>query len=333
MTTTRYNPPFEAIVKGNVLATHNPFRYVRTKATTWTNNDELFLKDYDTQFWRDSGEFQCIMLPQWEARFRILTENWGAFDGDSLKEALGDEMIAAHDIEFDDGFLVTSRWKASMTFTLRGDGMFGVWVDGASPDEVWGEDAFDDEVRVRLGNASNPTIFNNGFFFSFTHPFGDYNDTSTFTLKVNEVDDETKIQLLSIAEIAGVNTRPVDSTTENMPISIEDILDGERKIYDSGTSQITGLSWIVEGVYFSNPNSGSETWWVLTNGEIIEFYGSEAEADARAIREIARAKRDADWIDTDPTPDLDDETSTAALLALVGYFALIGIVALSIFRK
>ena len=141
-----------------------------------------------------------------------------------------------------------------MEFTLRGDGMLGIWVDGASVSNTWGEGSFAEKVEYRLGNRSNPTAFNNGFFFSFTHPFGDYEDQSTYTLKINEMDSDIMLEIIAVEERVGQATRPIEPDTEQGEVvDAYDIMQsGTYYPYSSGQDFETGFTWDVQLLNFQD---------------------------------------------------------------------------------
>jgi hypothetical protein len=292
-----YRPNFKNLVQSNVIGSSNPFRYVRiANEAHWETDDNLILEDLDWSF-KTSGEFQCIVKPDWDVRFRIRTENWGGFGG--VMDEMGEERAQAYNVVVDNPFLATGRWKSSLEFTLRGDGMLGVWVDGANASEVWGVGAFDDEVRYRLGGSPTPTIFNNGFFISFTHPYGEYTDRGTYTLKINDMDRDCMIEILAVEERKDVATRPVDDSSQHEPVSAYDILkDGTIYDYKSGEDSETGYTWVVQVLEYQG------SWWVVANGELINFYATRAEAENAAENYISEIKRRQEE-DDDVIPEFD----------------------------
>jgi len=289
-------PNFREIANGNVIASEMPFSYLDIGGNyEWLDNKRLQLNN-SFFAWNPSGHLELIMNRDWSARIRISTESYGAF-GDTIKDALGIDNVQAYNFDFSNPFVPTSRWKSSMTFSLRGSGMLGIWVDGHPTSEVWGEGAFDDEVRVRLGGSPTPTAFNNGFFISLTHPNKDYNNRQTFTLKINDVDNETMVEILEIEELEQVPTTPRGGQYSPEQISVEDLTG--RYIYAQGTSSITGRDWVIEIAQYEG------SWFVFKNGVDENFYSNEADAIQRAeslkqqaIKEADRTEEETDPVDT-----------------------------------
>ena len=292
-----YRPNFRSIVNGSVVGSNNPFRYIRRINTKWQSDDELILNDVDFNPFSDSGEFQCIVKPDWNVRFRILTEKWQGFG------EVADEMGSrtdAYNVEVDSPLLPTGRWKSSLEFTLRGDGMLGIWVDGDNPSNTWGEGSFSDEVEYRLGDRSNPTVLNNGFFISFTHPYGDYDDTGTYTLKINEVNKDIMVEIIAVEEITDIPTRPVEDDSEQEPVSATDVLrNGVVYNYATGEDIDTGFTWNVQLLNYQN------YWWVVSNGELVNFYSNRQEAEQAAESYISNARRRARGADDDPIENIE----------------------------
>lgn len=299
-----YRPNFKSIVEGNIVGSSNPLRYVRKGGEWyWQDDDMLILDDVDFDFRKSSGNFQMIVKPDWDMRIRLRTENWGGF-GQSILDAMGENRVNAYNVTVDNPIAPTSRWKSSMEFTLRGDGMLGIWVDGASPHEVWGTGAFDDEVRVRMPDTPKPTVLNNGFLISFTHPYGDYSDTSTYTLRINEMNDDIMVEVLAVEERKDVPTAPPSSTTQQPePISASDVLrEGTYYPHSSGEDPETGFTWNVQILDYGGK------WWVVSNGEIINFYDTRESAEQSADAYVDNARRRAKGATTDPTPNIDVTT-------------------------
>jgi len=318
-----YVPNFRAIYEGEVAGKDNPFRYIRVTGlefgSEWRDGGKaLFLDDRDWGDRKRTGTMQLIMKPDWSARFRISTENWGYFK--NVADEMGSDLIEAYDISFELPTIPSSGYKSSMTFSLRGDGMLGIWVDGSNDvgglfkdSSPYGVNAFEDEAEFR--DIDHPTTLTNGLMISFTRPFKDYTDTGTYTLQMNEMDDETLVQLLEIEELPNQPTRPVNPSSEHEPISEQDI--SNRYVYASGASAITGKTWTIEiGEY-----EGS--FFVFYNGEAINFYSNEADARARADKLKAQAQRDAD--------KTEEETETVTdVIPELPTFGQVGLIALAI---
>ncbi len=329
---TKYYPSFKAIVKGDILAVNNPFRYVYSEhdAYFW-DGDTLMLEDVDVPRFigGDSGDFQLIVKPDWEVRLRVKTENWGAFQNGL--GALSNSTLKAYDIDIDDEFFSSFGWKSSFEVTLRGDAMFGIWIDGHERNEVWGRGAFDDEVRIRL---SEPKIPNygaapSGMLMSLTHPNGNYDTQETYTIKMEELNDETALEILWVRRLDDVNTRPVNTDSESTPkydyTNMSDFV-----VVGSGTNTDTGLSYSVKVGTLTTPTM--TTYWVFNNGEALDFYTTKAEAMKRAERELSRAQATAadPPFDKDPTPTnpVWNEITDVGVTASIGAGLLLGAVIL-----
>lgn len=293
MTLTQgYVPNFRDIYDNKVTGDRNPFRFIKIHDNyDWLDDYRLRLNNSNLNLFgtNPSGSFEMIMKPDWEARIRISTQSYGAF-GSTIEDALGERNIEAYNFEFNTPLVNLSSYDSSMTFTLRGDGMLGVWVDGHPTGQVWGTGAFDDEVRFRLGNDNRPTAFNNGFFISLTHPFGDYGDSGTYTLKINDVDNETVIEILEIKERRDVNTRPVDESSDHEPISVQDITN--RYVFAQDYNDETDKGYEIE------IGSIDGSFFVFLNGTVVDFYSSESKARERAERVQRQAIID---MNTDPS--------------------------------
>lgn len=316
-----YRPNFRSIVNGDIVGSSNPFRYIRTSGdVNWQDDDTMILNDFDFQPWNKSGEVQFIVKPDWDVRFRLRTENYGGF-GQRILDELGSNGVQAYNVEITNPVLPTGRWKSSMEFTLRGDGMLGVWVDGADVSDTWGTGSFEDEVEHRLGDRSNPTVRNNGFFISFTHPFGDYDDSSTYTLKINEMNDDVLVEIIAVAERTNVPTRPVDDDSEQGNVtSATDVLEnGVYYNFSSGQDPDTGFTWNVQLLNYRN------SWWVVSNGELVNFYSTRQAAEEAAARYVENARRRQEGADPDPTPDINP-VPIAVGAGLVGIAVLLAVV-------
>ena len=116
-------PNFREIARGNVIASEMPFSYLDIGGNyEWLDDKRLQLNNTNLAFWDPSGHLELIMNRDWSARIRISTESYGAF-GDTIKDALGVDNVEAYNFDFSNPFIPTSRWKSSMTFSLRGSGM------------------------------------------------------------------------------------------------------------------------------------------------------------------------------------------------------------------
>lgn len=295
-----YRPNFRSIVNGDIVGSSNPFRYIRTSGDVdWQDDDTMILNDVGLSFWKDTGEAQFIVKPDWDVRFRIRTTRWNGFG--NVLDAMGTNRVEAYNVVVTNPLAPTGRWKSSMEFTLRGNGMLGIWADGASVSNTWGTGSFADEVEFRLGKASNPTMFNNGFFFSFTHPYGDYDDTSTYTLKINEMNRDILVEIIAVEERTNVPTRPVDDDSEQGNVtSATDVLEnGVYYDFSSGQDLDTGFTWDVQLLNYR------ESWWVVSNGELVNFYSNREAAEQAASRYIENARRRAKGADPDPTPNIE----------------------------
>jgi len=289
-------PNFRDIYENRVTGDRNPFRFIRIHDNiTWLDDYRLRLNNSNLNLFgtNPSGSMELIMKPDWEARIRISTESYGAF-GKTIEDALGARNMEAYNFDFNNPIFNLSTYDSSMTFTLRGDGMLGIWIDGHPVSQVWGTGAFDDEVRIRLGDDNQPKGTNNGFFISLTHPYGDYGDQETYTLKINDVDNETIVEILEIKERTDVATRPVNQSSDHEPISVQDI--ATRYVYAQDYNEETGKGYEIEiGTY-------EGTFFVLLNGTVVDYYSTESKARERAERVKTQAIIDmnTDPQDTDP---------------------------------
>ncbi len=309
-------PNFREINNGNVIASEMPFAYLDIGGNyEWLDDKRLQLNN-SFFAWNPSGHIELIMNRDWSARIRISTESYGAF-GDTIKDALGSDNVEAYNFDFSNPFVPTSRWKSSMTFSLRGSGMLGIWVDGHPTGEVWGEGAFDDEVRVRLGGKPTPKWSNNGFFISLTHPYKNYNNRETFTLKINETDNETMVEILEIEELVEVPTTPRGGEYSPEQISVEDLTG--RYTYAQGKSSITGREWKIEIAQYEG------SWFVFKNGVDMNFYSNEADAIQRAESLKQQAIREADMTEeeTDPVDTINFGGVALTGVLLLAVFAII----------
>lgn len=300
---TKYYPSFKSIVNGDILAINNPFRYVYSEhdAFFW-DGDTMMLKDVDVPRFigGNSGDFQLIVKPDFEVRLRVKTENWGAFQNGL--GAMSDSTLKAYDITIDDEFFSSFGWKSSFEVTLRGDAMFGIWIDGHDRGEVWGRGSFDDEVRFRgIGEVGGWGSDPSGMLMSLTHPNGNYDIQETYSIIMEKLNDETAIEILYVERLEDVNTRWVDSDSEGIPkydyTNISDIV-----VVGEGTNTDTGLSYSVKVGTLETPTATS--YWVFNNGEALDFYTTKSEAMSRAEREVVRAQATAAEppFDIDPTP-------------------------------
>jgi hypothetical protein len=337
---------FQDIVEnaGSTFADETPFYFVDVWGDHyWDDPNRLVLQDEDSPFRSTSGRVYLIVKPEWEARIRVRTNNWGAFKEDDFTAA----TRAAYDMRFDTPFLATGQWKSSMTFTMRGGSMLAVAVDGDK--ETWHTrgSTFDWESRRR--NAPQPQFVlsfrgnkykNNGMLLSLSAPYGDYSSTEVRNWRWDALDDDTRIDLVSYNKApAGIDGEPQeivptvgDVISEEIPTYADPQEWGNQVRVDSGTDA-DGNPWSVS----IRENLIENAWYIVVDGtyeDDLSFSNEDSDGYEDALaqaRLIAKARREAAKVKSDDVnPNL---TPTLAGIGLGAGIAVVGLLVLIILAR
>lgn len=318
----------------------------------WDDPNRLVLQDEDNPFKESSGKVWLIVKPEWEARIRVRTNNWGAFKESDFTAA----TRAAYDMTFDTPFLATGKWKSSMTFTMRGGSMLMVAVDGQKGAGWAAENSvFDIEAKSR--NAPDPVKYlsfvstgifrrpkqkwkNHGMLLSLSAPYGDYSSTEVRNWVWGPMDDDTRIDLISYNQApAGIDGEPQeivptvgDVISEEIPTYADPQEWGNQVPVASGTDA-DGNAWSV----VLRENLIENAWYIVVDGtyeDDLSFSNETSDGydDALAqARLIVEARREAAKVKSDDSNE--NLTPTLAGVGLGAGIAVVGLLVLIILAR